>query len=140
MLVPRKMSISPLESWLTVRYSLPKGVVINVHNRLGYEPVQQYDLPPRSQGSEQEQEQEEGGKQNRMECKNVLKIRRRKMNKHKHKKLMKRTRFLRKKVKEGRRRRKQVIGDEGQHLFSTIHLTFPNPLLVLEWEVTRKHQ
>ncbi|CAD7671479.1 unnamed protein product [Nyctereutes procyonoides] len=32
-------------------------------------------------------------------CKNVLKIRQRKMNHHKHRKLVKRTRFLRQKIK-----------------------------------------
>ena len=44
----------------------------------------------------------------RMQCKNVLKIRRRKMNHHKYRKLVKRTRFLRRKVREGRLKRKQV--------------------------------
>ncbi|KAJ6658819.1 hypothetical protein lerEdw1_019741 [Lerista edwardsae] len=106
MLVPRKMSISPLESWLTVQYSLPKeGVVVDIHEGLNYEPAQQYDLPPHSQGTGEE----EGGEpdRNKIECKNVLKIRRRKMNRHKYRKLMKRTKFLRRRIKEGRRRRKQ---------------------------------
>ncbi|KAG5838951.1 hypothetical protein ANANG_G00229170 [Anguilla anguilla] len=43
-----------------------------------------------------------------LSCKNVLEIRRRKMNRHKYKKLMKRTTFLRRKVMEGRRKRKQI--------------------------------
>ncbi|XP_061456843.1 small ribosomal subunit protein mS38 [Rhineura floridana] len=107
-LVPRKMSISPLESWLTVQYILPSGEgATSIYKRLGYEPAGEYDLPPCSWGAEDESE--EGGElnQDKMECKNVLKIRRRKMNKHKYRKLMKRTKFLRKKIREGRRRRKQ---------------------------------
>ncbi|XP_060614943.2 small ribosomal subunit protein mS38 [Anolis sagrei] len=109
MLVPRKMSVSPLESWLTVQYVLPKdGGFVNVHERLRYEPAQQYDLPPCSRGSEEDDEiGESGPNQGNMECKRILKIRRRKMNRHKYRKLMKRTKFLRKKIKEGRRKRKQ---------------------------------
>ncbi|XP_054857635.1 aurora kinase A-interacting protein [Eublepharis macularius] len=104
-LVPRKMSISPLESWLTVHYSLPKeGVVVNIHERLEYEPTQQYDLPPCPRSPEEEGNEPSG---NNIQCKNVLKIRRRKMNKHKYWKLRKRRKFVRKKVLEGRRRRKQ---------------------------------
>ncbi|XP_015261674.1 PREDICTED: aurora kinase A-interacting protein, partial [Gekko japonicus] len=105
MLVPRKMSISPLESWLTVRYSLPKGgVVVSIRERLEYEPPQQYDLPPCPRDPEEEGDEPAG---NAMECKNVLKIRRRKMNRHKYKKLMKRRKFLRRKIMAGRRKRKQ---------------------------------
>ncbi|XP_077792004.1 small ribosomal subunit protein mS38-like [Podarcis muralis] len=104
-LVPRKMTISPLESWLTVHYVLPKGGgTINVYEKLGYEPNHQYDLPLSSQGAEAEDDSKEGGgelKWGKMECKNVLKIQRRKMNRHKYR------RFLRKKVREGRCRRKQ---------------------------------
>lgn len=44
-----------------------------------------------------------------LSCKNVLDIRRRKMNRHKYKKLMKRTKFLRRRVLEGRGRRKQKM-------------------------------
>ncbi|XP_048374421.1 aurora kinase A-interacting protein isoform X2 [Sphaerodactylus townsendi] len=106
MLVPRKMSISPLESWLTVHYSLPKeGVIVNIHERPQYEPTQQYDLPPSPQDPEEEGNEPTG---NNMECRNVLKIRRRKMNRHKYKKLRKRRKFVRRKVMEGRRKRKQV--------------------------------
>lgn len=43
-----------------------------------------------------------------LRCKNVLEIRRRKMNRHKYKKLQKRTKFLRKRVLEGRGKKKQV--------------------------------
>ncbi|XP_073172564.1 small ribosomal subunit protein mS38 isoform X2 [Lepidochelys kempii] len=106
-LIPRKMSISPLESWLTVRYSLPKVEIINVHEKLGYEPTQQYDCPPCEGGADVEEEEGEVST-NRVECKNVLKIRRRKMNRHKYKKLLKRTRFLRRKVLDGRRKKRQA--------------------------------
>ncbi|CAM5166913.1 unnamed protein product [Eretmochelys imbricata] len=106
-LIPRKMSISPLESWLTVRYSLPKVEIINVHEKLGYEPTQQYDCPPCEGGADVEEEEGEVST-NKVECKNVLKIRRRKMNRHKYKKLLKRTRFLRRKVLDGRRKKRQA--------------------------------
>ena len=105
MLVPRKMSVSPLESWLTAHYLLPRrgagapGTVA---------PTQFYKCPPSQVGEGAEQGGE--GIQNvpSMQCKNVLKIRRRKMNHHKYRKLVKRTRFLRRKVREGRLKRKQV--------------------------------
>uniref|UniRef100_A0A668A0E4 Small ribosomal subunit protein mS38 n=1 Tax=Myripristis murdjan TaxID=586833 RepID=A0A668A0E4_9TELE len=42
-----------------------------------------------------------------LSCKNVLEIRRRKMNRHKYKKLLKRTKFLRRRVLEGRGKKKQ---------------------------------
>ncbi|XP_053243442.1 aurora kinase A-interacting protein-like [Podarcis raffonei] len=110
-LVPRKMSISPLESWLTVQYVLPKGGgAVNVCEKLGYEPNHQYDLPPSSWDAEGEDDSEEGGgelNRGKMECKNILKIQRRKMNRHKYRKLVKRTMFLRKKVIEGQCWRKQ---------------------------------
>ncbi|KAM7139377.1 small ribosomal subunit protein mS38 [Macrochelys suwanniensis] len=105
MLVPRKMSISPLESWLTVRYTLPKVEIINVHEKLGYEPTQQYDCPPCDEGADVEEGEVST---NKVECKNVLKIRRRKMNRHKYKKLLKRTRFLRRKILDGRRKKRQA--------------------------------
>uniref|UniRef100_A0A8C8SKY0 Small ribosomal subunit protein mS38 n=1 Tax=Pelusios castaneus TaxID=367368 RepID=A0A8C8SKY0_9SAUR len=106
MLVPRKMSISPLESWLTVRYSLPKVEIINVHEKIAYEPTQQYDCPPCEEGADLEEKEEVSS--NKIECQNIMKIRRRKMNRHKYKKLLKRTRFLRRKVLEGRRKKRQV--------------------------------
>ncbi|KAJ8371390.1 hypothetical protein SKAU_G00114180 [Synaphobranchus kaupii] len=104
-LVPRKMSVSPLESWLSLRYSLPP-----LPNE---EPQRPEDgrcdgeskvLPP---AVEPVLEQEGEGSAP-LSCKNVLEIRRRKMNKHKYQKLMKRTTFLRRRVLEGRRKRKQV--------------------------------
>ncbi|XP_072464600.1 small ribosomal subunit protein mS38 [Notamacropus eugenii] len=105
MLVPRKMSISPLESWLTVRFLLPKPEA----TRPGTVSLTLlYDCPP-SEAKDGE-ELGEGGSQvaPTMHCKNVLKIRRRKMNHHKYRKLVKRTRFLRRKIREGRRKRKQI--------------------------------
>ncbi|XP_077167663.1 small ribosomal subunit protein mS38 [Paroedura picta] len=105
MLVPLKMSISPLESWLTVQYSLPKGgVIVNIRERLEHEPLQQYDLPSGPQDPGEEGSEPAG---NKIECRNVLKIRRRKMNRHKYKKLQKRRKFVQRKIMEGRRKRKQ---------------------------------
>ncbi|XP_074831688.1 small ribosomal subunit protein mS38 [Carettochelys insculpta] len=106
-LVPRKMSISPLESWLTVKYSLPKVEVINVREKLGCEPARQYDCPPCEEGAEVKEEGEEASA-NKVECQNMLKIRRRKMNRHKYRKLQKRIRFLRRKILDGRRKRRQA--------------------------------
>lgn len=97
MLVPRKMSISPLESWLTARYLLPR---LDAGTPGTVAPAQLYECPPR-QGGEGVPEAPP------VQCKNVLKIRRRKMNHHKYRKLVKRTRFLRRKVREGRLKRKQ---------------------------------
>lgn len=105
MLVPRKMSISPLESWLTAHYLLPRpgagapGTVA---------PAQLYECPPSQAGEGAKQGDEGTQGAPSMQCKNVLKIRRRKMNHHKYRKLVKRTRFLRRKVREGRLKRKQV--------------------------------
>ncbi|XP_036738629.1 aurora kinase A-interacting protein isoform X1 [Manis pentadactyla] len=100
MLVPRKMSISPLESWLTARYLLPRldaGAS-----------AQLYKCPPSQVGEGAEQGGEGFWDASWMQCKNILKIRRRKMNHHKYRKLVKRTRFLRRKVREGRLKRKQM--------------------------------
>ncbi|XP_061530764.1 aurora kinase A-interacting protein isoform X2 [Phycodurus eques] len=47
-----------------------------------------------------------------LRCKNVLEIRRRKMNRHKYKKLLKRTKFLRRRVQESRGRKKQKRFEE----------------------------
>ncbi|NWI08730.1 AKIP protein, partial [Crypturellus soui] len=106
MLVPRKLSISPLESWLTVRYSLPKAEIGNIQEKVGYEPVQQYDCPAADVAADVEEG--EGAPGNKLECKNVLKIRRRKMNRHKYKKLLKRRKFVRKRIKEGRKKKRQL--------------------------------
>ncbi|NWT41983.1 AKIP protein, partial [Chroicocephalus maculipennis] len=106
MLIPRKLSISPLESWLTVRYSLPKAEVLNAQEEVGYEPLQQYDCPPSDEAADVEEG--EGVLNNKFQCKNVLKIRRRKMNRHKFKKLLKRRKFVRRRIKEGRKKKRQV--------------------------------
>ncbi|NXA40298.1 AKIP protein, partial [Eudromia elegans] len=106
MLVPRKLSISPLESWLTVRYSLPKAEIVNIQEKVGYEPVRQYDCPAADVGADVEEG--EGTPGNKLECKNVLKIRRRKMNRHKYKKLLKRRKHVRRRIKEGRKKKRQL--------------------------------
>ncbi|NXV71703.1 AKIP protein, partial [Atlantisia rogersi] len=105
-LIPRKLSISPLESWLTVRYSLPEAEVLNAQEDVGYKPLQQYDCPPSDGGGDVEEG--EGTLHNRLQCKNVLQIRRRKMNRHKYKKLLKRRKFVRRRIKEGRKKKRQV--------------------------------
>ncbi|XP_051844793.1 aurora kinase A-interacting protein [Antechinus flavipes] len=109
MLVPRKMSISPLESWLTARYLLPKPEVSSPGPRpRTVNLTLLYDCPPSE--ARAGEEPGEGGpwRAPRMHCKNVLKIRRRKMNHHKYRKLVKKSRFLRRKIREGRRKRKQI--------------------------------
>ncbi|NWX44236.1 AKIP protein, partial [Steatornis caripensis] len=106
MLIPRKLSISPLESWLTVRYSLPKAEVLDAQEEVGCEPLQRYDCPPSGEGASVEEG--EGMLSNKLQCKNVLKIRRRKMNRHKFKKLLKRRKFVRRRIKEGRKKKRQI--------------------------------
>ncbi|KAM4703530.1 small ribosomal subunit protein mS38 [Rhinophrynus dorsalis] len=104
LLVPRRMSVSPLESMLSTRYSLPKPEVFHSQE----EPQEQatsYECPSHQDTKDMEEDREERGV---VQCKNVLKIRRRKMNKHKYKKLQKRVKFLRRKIKDGRRRRRQA--------------------------------
>uniref|UniRef100_A0A8C3WMR0 Small ribosomal subunit protein mS38 n=1 Tax=Catagonus wagneri TaxID=51154 RepID=A0A8C3WMR0_9CETA len=105
MLVPRKMSLSPLESWLTVRYLLPR---LDAGAPGAVSPARLYECPPCRVGGGVEQGGAEVWDAPRMQCKNVLKIRRRKMNHHKYRKLVKRTRFLRRKIREGRLKQKQV--------------------------------
>ncbi|XP_054440411.1 small ribosomal subunit protein mS38 [Pteronotus mesoamericanus] len=105
MLVPRKMSISPLESWLTAHYLLPRpGAAAPGPGT----PAQLHECPPSPVGEGAEPGGEGLRDAPHMQCKNVLKIRRRKMNHHKYRKLVKRTRFLRRKVREGRLKRKQI--------------------------------
>ncbi|KFP28443.1 Aurora kinase A-interacting protein [Colius striatus] len=105
-LIPRKLSISPLESWLTVRYSLPKAEVPDVQEEVGHEPLQRYDCPSTDEGADVGEG--EGTVTNKIQCKNVLKIRRRKMNRHKYKKLLKRRKFVRRRIKEGRKKKRQA--------------------------------
>uniref|UniRef100_UPI0037E8B7D9 small ribosomal subunit protein mS38 n=1 Tax=Semicossyphus pulcher TaxID=241346 RepID=UPI0037E8B7D9 len=101
-LVPRKLSVSPLESWLSLRYSLP--------------PPQESPLPQEDVGLVEEKllppisvpVLEDGeGSATPLKCKNVIEIRRRRMNRHKYRKLQRRTKFLRRRVMESRGRRKQ---------------------------------
>ncbi|NXE19986.1 AKIP protein, partial [Ardeotis kori] len=106
MLIPRKLSISPLESWLTVRYSLPNAEALRAQEEAGYGPLQRYDCPPSDGGGAAEEG--EGTLSNKVQCKNVLKIRRRKMNRHKFKKLLKRRKFIRRRIKEGRKKKRQI--------------------------------
>ncbi|XP_066059208.1 small ribosomal subunit protein mS38 [Chamaea fasciata] len=100
-LIPRKLSISPLESWLTVRYSLPKA-----EEEASHETPQPSECPPAVGTGDVEEG--EGTLRDKVQCRNVLKIRRRKMNRHKYKKLLKRRKFIRRKIKEGRKRRRQI--------------------------------
>lgn len=101
-LVPRKLAVSPLESWLSLRYSLPPLLETAQPLEEGNVVVEAVVLPPATYPV---LEGEEGNTP--LSCKNVLEIRRRKMNRHKYKKLLKRTKFLRRRVKEGRLKRKQ---------------------------------
>ncbi|NP_001090093.1 uncharacterized protein LOC735168 [Xenopus laevis] len=103
-LVPRMMSVSPLESLLTSCYSLPKPEVVKSQ----IEPQEQensYTCPTHQNDKDMD---ENASEQNIVQCKNVLKIRRRKMNKHKYKKLQKRMKFLKRKIRNGRRHRQQA--------------------------------
>ncbi|XP_029912671.1 small ribosomal subunit protein mS38 [Myripristis murdjan] len=101
-LVPRKLSVSPLESWLSLRYSLPP--LLETPQPLEEaELLEEKMLPPISVPVLEDGE----GTAAPLSCKNVLEIRRRKMNRHKYKKLLKRTKFLRRRVLEGRGKKKQ---------------------------------
>ncbi|XP_022619109.1 aurora kinase A-interacting protein [Seriola lalandi dorsalis] len=101
-LVPRKLSVSPLESWLSLRYSLP-ALLESAQPQEDVELLEEKVLPPISDPVLED----EKGSATPLRCKNVLKIRRRKMNRHKYKKLQKRIKFLRKRVLEGRGKKKQ---------------------------------
>ncbi|KAM7405077.1 hypothetical protein PAMP_012365 [Pampus punctatissimus] len=101
-LVPRKLSVSPLESWLSLRYSLPP-LLESAQPQEEVELLDEKVLPPISVPVLEDGE----SSVTPLRCKNVLEIRRRKMNRHKYKKLQKRTKFLRRRVLEGRGRKKQ---------------------------------
>ncbi|XP_017564006.1 aurora kinase A-interacting protein [Pygocentrus nattereri] len=101
-LVPRKLAVSPLESWLSLRYSLPPLIEAAVPLEEGELVEEAVVLPPSAVPLMEDSEISTP-----LSCKNVLEIRRRKMNRHKYKKLLKRTKFLRRRIKEGRRKRKQ---------------------------------
>jgi len=113
-LVPRKMSVSPLESWLSLRYSLPPFLEApqqqppqeDAGGRLLEETV----LPPFSVPVLEDGVGEMSITP--LSCKNVLEIRRRKMNRHKYKKLMKRMKFVRRRVMLGRAKKKQKRFEE----------------------------
>ncbi|NP_001099165.1 small ribosomal subunit protein mS38 [Danio rerio] len=101
-LVPRKLSVSPLESWLSLRYSLPPLLEVSPPLDEGEIVGKSMVLPSSSVPL-----LEDGEHVTPLNCKNVLDIRRRKMNRHKYKKLQKRTKFLRKRVRDARRKNKQ---------------------------------
>lgn len=106
-LVPRKLSVTPLESWLSLRYSLPPALEsAPPQEDVGL--VEEKVLPPVSVPVLEERE----GTVTPLTCKNVLEIRRRKMNRHKYRKLRKRTKFLRRRVLESRGRKKQKRFEE----------------------------
>ncbi|KAL4645999.1 aurora kinase A-interacting protein [Arapaima gigas] len=102
-LVPRKLSLSPLESWLSLRYSLPPMLEVNPF------PLKEVHLQVEPMMLPQSMEPVlDGGESSApVLCKNVLEIRRRKMNRHQYKKLLKRTRFRIRKVRLLRSRKKQ---------------------------------
>ncbi|KAG7269900.1 hypothetical protein CRUP_032905 [Coryphaenoides rupestris] len=103
-LVPRNLCVSPLETWLSLRYSFPPLPEAQVPREdEAVEALEEKFLPPFSAPAMEDGE----GSATPLSCKNVLKTRRRRMNGHKYRKLMKRTKFLRKRVMEGRARRKQ---------------------------------
>lgn len=101
--MPRKLSVSPLESWLSLRYSLPPLLEASPPLQEGEIVGKSMVLPPCVLPL-----LEDGESSTPLNCKNVLEIRRRKMNRHKYKKLLKRTKFLRRRVRDVRRKKKQV--------------------------------
>ncbi|XP_056279343.1 aurora kinase A-interacting protein [Pseudoliparis swirei] len=101
-LVPRKLSVSPLESWLSVSYSLPP-LLEDAQPQENARQLEEKVLPPIVVPVKEDSE----GSATPLSCKNVLKIRRRKMNRHKYKKLLKRTKFLKARVLMGRGKKKQ---------------------------------
>ncbi|KAA8590756.1 small ribosomal subunit protein mS38 [Etheostoma spectabile] len=106
-LVPRKLSVSPLESWLSLRYLLPP-LLEAAEPQEDAALLEEKLLPPISVPVLEDGE----GSATPLSCKNVLEIRRRKMNRHKYKKLLKRTKFLRRRVMEGRGKKKQKRFEE----------------------------
>ncbi|XP_034447783.1 aurora kinase A-interacting protein [Hippoglossus hippoglossus] len=106
-LVPRKLSVSPLESWLSLRYSLPP-LLESAQPLEDIEPLEEKVLPPISVPVLED----DTGSATPLSCKNVLKIRRRMMNRHKYRKLQKRIKFLKRRVLESRGRKKQKRFEE----------------------------
>lgn len=108
--MPRKLSMSPLESWLSLRYSLPplpEAVRLLEEESVGW--LEEKVLPPVTVPVVLEDGK---GSATPLSCKNVLKIRRRKMNRHKYRKLQKRIKFLKRRVLESRGRKKQKRFEE----------------------------
>lgn len=95
--------MSPLESWLSLRYTLP-STLESAQPQEDVELLEEKVLPPVFLSVLDDR----GGSATPINCKNVLEIRRRKMNKHKYRKLQKRTKFLRRRVRLGRSKKKQV--------------------------------
>lgn len=102
-LIPRKLSVSPLESWLSLRYSLPP-LLESAQPLEDVELLEEKVLPPISAPVLEDGE----GTVTPLRCKNVLEIRRRKINRHQYRKLRKRTKFLIRRVLLGQRKKKQV--------------------------------
>ncbi|XP_028265798.1 small ribosomal subunit protein mS38 [Parambassis ranga] len=106
-LVPRKLSVSPLETWLSLRYSLPPQLE-SAQPQEDVELLEEKMLPPLSVPVLEDKD----GSATPLKCKNVLEIRRRKINRHKYRKLQKRTKFLRRRVLDGRGKKKQKRFEE----------------------------
>lgn len=118
-LVPRKLSVSPLESWLSLRYSLPT-LLESIQPQEDIGQLEEKVLPPTSAPVMEDEE----GSTTPIQCKNDLEIRRRKMNRHKYKKLRKRTKFLRKRVLERRGRKKQVCIFLCQNTYGSVIISY----------------
>ncbi|XP_013866397.1 small ribosomal subunit protein mS38 [Austrofundulus limnaeus] len=103
-LVPRKLSVSPLESWLSLHYTLPPPLE-SVQPQEDVELLEEMLLPPMSVPAAAE---DSLGSEKSIQCKNVLKIRRKKMNKHKRRKLLKRIKFVKRSVNHIRDKKKQL--------------------------------
>ncbi|XP_062248797.1 aurora kinase A-interacting protein [Platichthys flesus] len=101
-LVPRKLSVSPLESWLSLRYSLP-SLLESPQPMEDIDLLEEKLLPPICVPVLED----DSGSVTPLSCKNVLKIRRRMMNRHKYRKLQKRIKFLKRRVLESRGKKKQ---------------------------------
>lgn len=102
-LTPQKLSITPLESWLSLHYSLRMPLEAPGFSEEGELIEKVVVLPPSAVPVV-----EDGESSTPLSCKNIIQIRRRKMNRHKYKKLQKRTKFLKRRVNESRQRRKQT--------------------------------
>ncbi|XP_077398928.1 small ribosomal subunit protein mS38 [Vanacampus margaritifer] len=102
-LVPRKLSLSPLETWLSLRYNLPPLPESASPQQEHVDLLEEKVLPPMCVPVLEDGD----NAATPLSCKNDLKIRRRKMNRHKYKKLLKRTKFQRRRLRETRGKKKQ---------------------------------